>query len=196
MKEGEKTPKGKLVVLWVLLGVGTLLGVQTFFWGNLQESRDHLRQETISLEAEIALQRKKIQKLKTLKEGITEIQKDLSGRMPALPATLKPKSFRMEAATLAKEQGVIIRLWKPQNSLLPPGEAENVIPIVLKVEGTFPQTVKFLGELMSLYWIQGIDSLAIGKKGGSVNPSIIASEITMLSLTRKGVLQVHELLAI
>jgi len=197
MKDGKKeTPRWQLVVLWALIAVGGLLAIQTFVWESLEESRDVLQQEVTKLDAETLLSMQRIGKLKKTQETILEIQDDFSLHVSQIPTHLDPKTFRMEVATIAKNQGVMIRIWKPQSSILQMERGEEFIPITLKVEGNFAQTLEFLGELTGLYWIHAIDAIEMGRKQGSMTTSTITTEITMLGMTPQGIQHVKELLAI
>jgi Tfp pilus assembly protein PilO len=160
-----------IVVVGILV---FLLGMHSMIWSPLESSIQELQQDVARLDRETQNLVKKKNTLKSVEADLVELRQTLSSRFQNLPEHIELKFFRREVVKIAKRANVAVHVWKPEAPLVDLPHAETAIPITVRLEGNFPDTVQFLDELRVLPWVKAIVSLNISRKEGSgIAPLII-----------------------
>jgi len=130
-----------------LIIVVLFLGIGVASWGWTQVKH----QESI----------KKIASLNHLAQEVALLREKLPPRIQQLSVRVEPRAFRRDIVNIGKRTGVVVRLWKPKKSLMAIEHSEVSLDIVVKVEGSFHGTVRFLDELLQVSWIQAVNPLGL-----------------------------------
>lgn len=184
---------------WVLFGLAVvlyLLGMQTWFWGPLNQSIDLLRGEVALLKQDNQQSLQKLASFKKLEGEVIELREELLPLIQQLPAKLEAKAFRKDVVTIGTRNGVTVRLWKPNEQLVETDHAEAPLVITVRVEGAFYDTLQFLNDVLEVSWVQDLENMVMTRKLGESRRTIVTTDLTLYVLTPKHLQHIQELLQI
>lgn len=174
-----ETPIWQRVVLFGLVMVLFLWGMQTWVWDSLDRSAAALTQEIDGLA------RKNHESIRSL-ASLTEVEQDVIALREKFllgyqesPARVEPQSFRRAVVNIGKRSGVSVRFWNPQKSLETIQDSDASLDIVVKVEGSFYDTVQFMNNVLQLSWVQTVNPLRIVRKQNISNASLVMTNFTL-----------------
>lgn len=185
---------GYSVSLLVAGMLAFLLAMHIMVWNPMGHSIQELQQDVARLDQETQNLIQKITSMESLRHDITDLRKTLSSRVQQFPDNLDIQIFRREVVKIAKRRHVIIRVWKPETPLVSLQYSETAIPITVRVEGNFPNTVQFLDELRRLLWVKNIASLLISIKEESEGSPLIITNLGMQGFTPSGIEHLQSLI--
>lgn len=188
----------KTLSIWQQLGlvgiaiIVCLLGMHIVFWHPMDQSVEELQQEVARLDQENKILIKKVHSLKTIERDVIELREKLSAQVKKFSRNIESKAYRRDVVNIAKRRNVLVRTWKPDVPLGLP-HSEIFIPITVRIEGDFEDTVQFLDELRHLSWVQSIASLVMDRSQRSEDSSLLITSIAIHGLTALGIEHVQNL---
>lgn len=171
-----------------------LLVMHIMVWRGMEVSIDEVHQEVGRLDEESQGLLQKITTLKSIERDIIELRKILASRVQQFSENKEITTFRRDVVEIAKRRKVIVRVWKPEVPIQGLLHLETAIPITVRVEGNFQNTVEFLDEMRQLSWVQTIASFIMSRKQGSEDSPIIITNFSIHGLTPSGIEHVQRLL--
>ena len=171
---------GLAVVLYIL-------GMQTWVWSSLDQRIEGFKADIVGLTLNNQESIKKISSLHHVEEEVILLRKKLAPHLQQLAVRVEPQAYRRDTVNIGKRTGVVIRLWKPKNSLMASEPSESAPLIVVKVEGSFHRTVQFLDELLERSWIQTVNPLVLARKPEPNDPSTVTTDFTIHVLATRDI---------
>lgn len=170
-----------------------VLGMYTLVWGSLDGPIAMVNHDLAELNQENQEAAQSIALLKEVEQEVFLLREKISQTIPQLPIKIEPQDFRRAVANIGKRTGVTVRLWKSQKPLMDSEQSDGSLYIVVRVEGGFYGTVRFLNELLPLSWIQTVNPLVLSRKQGAQNEAMVTTDFTITSIVSKRFQQTKEL---
>ena len=178
---------GSAVVLFVL-------GMQSWVWSSLDHSIAMLTHDIAGLTQKNQASIKRIMSFKEVEREVALLREKFPSEIQQLPVGGEPSAVRREIVDIGKRTGVSVRLWKPQQKLVNSEQAEVVLEIIVRVEGSFYGTVQFLDELLQLPWVQTVNPLILIRKHDANSGSLVTTDFTIKGIKSHQFPQTKELL--
>jgi len=182
---------------WVVFGlaVGLFgLGMYTWVWDSQERSIDLLTRDLADLHTKNQEAIKAIVALKNVGREVDILREKLAPTLQQLPVGAESPTFRREVVTIGKKTRVSVRLWNPQKPLLKAEPADTSLNIIVRVEGSFHDTVQFLEELLQLPWIQTVSPLVLISKHNTDNVALVTTDFTIKGLAPQRSLPIKDML--
>lgn len=183
----RQTPTGQRLVLLGLAVVLYVLGMQTWVWSSLDRSIEGIKTDIAELAMSNQQSIKKISSLNHIEEEVILLREKFAPHLQQLGVRVEPQAYRRDIVNIGKRAGVVVRLWRPKNSLMVSEHAESVPDIVVKVEGGFHRTVQFLDELLDLSWVHTVNPLVLARKPEPNHASTVTTDFTIQVLVPRDV---------
>jgi Tfp pilus assembly protein PilO len=183
----RQTPTGQRLVLLGLALVLYVLGMQTLVWSSLDQRIEGFKADIAGLTMNNQETIKEISSLNHVEEEVILLREKLAPHLQQLAVRVEPQAYRRDIVNIGKRTGVVIRLWKPKNSLMASEHSESMPDIAVKVEGSFHRTVQFLDELLELSWIQTVNPLVLARKPEPNDSSTVTTDFTIHVLAARDI---------
>lgn len=187
------TPVWQRIVICGFSMTLCVLGMYTLVWGSLDGPIAMVNHDLAELNQENQEAAQSIALLKEVEQEVFLLREKISQTIPQLPIKIEPQDFRRAVANIGKRTGVTVRLWKSQKPLMDSEQSDGSLYIVVRVEGGFYGTVRFLNELLPLSWIQTVNPLVLSRKQGAQNEAMVTTDFTITSIVSKRFQQTKEL---
>lgn len=172
----EKLLKLPLYQRLAMLGVGALLIVGAFVWFMVMPQLDELTRldgELARLESELIQKRQIADNLPQFKAEFAKMEKQLEKALTQLPNKAELPTLLTNLSTIAKDNGLEVKTFKPMNEVSKGFFAE--VPTTLALEGTYHQFAMFAEAVSSLSRIVNVGDLSLSSpkvEGGSAQLKI------------------------
>ncbi len=190
----------KSLSLWCRFGllvgamVVCLLGIHFVMWDTMNDSITQLQEEISRLNQESGGLIQKTKSLNALEKEVNTLRENLASRVQQFPEKIESKIFRRDVIEIAKRRNVTVRVWKPERPLTELRQSEFSLPIALRVEGNFQETVQFLDDLRQLAWVERIPSITLAGNPDNEQSPLVSTNLVMHGLTPLGIEHVQQLL--
>ncbi len=187
----ESKPWHRLMVFG-LTGVLFVLGMQLWVWEPLEQSMAILTQDNAQLTKKAQDAIKSIALMREVESEVAVLREKLLPTTQGAKVDVKPQTVRRKIVDIAKQTGVSIRLWKPQKNMIDQEETHMSMDIVVKIEGSFFSTVRFMEELLQIPWIQTVNPLVLTRKKDTDNDSLVKTDFTIHSVEQLRLTEIKE----
>lgn len=188
----RQTPTGQKLTLLGLAVVLYVVGMHTLVGSSLDQSIEGFKADITELTRSHQESIKKISSLSHVEKEVILLREKLAPHLQQWAVKVEPLAYRRDIVNIGKRTGVVVRLWKPKNSLMASEHSESTLDIVVKVEGSFHSTVQFLDELLELSWIQTVNPLVLASKPEPTYSSTVTTDFTIHVLATRNIQKVHE----
>jgi Tfp pilus assembly protein PilO len=171
MDTDELKERYKSLPMWarllIALGVGLLPGAYIYFDEGelLAASLDEANQEKEAAQAKLDHAIAKKKKIPQIEERLAELEEQLAKAKKALPNSFRVEDVLQKTATIAKETGVKLVLFNPEQQKPGRGEYRYMeLPIATEIDGKFNQIAAFFDRLVHLehsLFIRNLDISAV-----------------------------------
>lgn len=181
-----KTPraKGFFWVVAIVLGITIIASAYAYWWG-MQEL---ITQKDRGLAKQIALQdeQRRTEQLVQLSRRYTDAQSRLNDINTALPRSVEQATVLLAIKEAAAQSGVQLpsiqftgaaQLSNPQLNQATPAKNLYLLPIALKLSGSYDQLQNFLGRLENLSRYNSVTTLSLSKVATDRNKLDISMSI-------------------
>jgi Tfp pilus assembly protein PilO len=182
----------------ILQGLGMVLGglvLYVCWWNPLLEEIETLRGDLIQQDLEIQAFQKKIEPRREVTQQLEQLRKEIHVYYPNMAKEETFRPLRKDIVTLAEESGMILRLWKLEESLGPDDRSDRSLTVVIKVEGGFHQASKFLRGIEQFPWVRAFTAIRLARVPNPMGGAFISMDIRVLGLTPNNLEHVKRLLA-
>jgi Tfp pilus assembly protein PilO len=171
MDTDELKERYKSLPMWarllIALGAGLLPGAYIYFdeGESLAVSLDEVNQEKEAAQSKLDLAVAKKKKIPQIEERLAELEEQLEKAKKALPDSFRVEDVLQKTATIAKETGVKLALFNPEQQKPGKGEYRYMeLPIATEIDGKFNQIAAFFDRLVHLehsLFIRNLDISAV-----------------------------------
>lgn len=162
-----------LCAVLVLLSIGS---IYAFWWGTqeLQAQKDRGLKKQLALQDE----QQRTEQLIQLNRRYNDAKSRIADINTALPHSAEQAEMLLAVKEAANQSGVILpsiqftgsaQLTNPQLNQATPAKGLYILPISLKLSGTYDQLQKFLGRLENLSRYNSVTSLSLSKLNADPN---------------------------
>lgn len=206
MDTDELRERYKSLPIWarllIALGVGLLPGVYIYFdeGESLAADLEQANQEKETAQAKLDRAVAKKKKIPQIEERLAELEEQLAKAKKALPESFRVEDVLQKTATIAKETGVKLALFNPEQEKPGKGDYRYMeLPIATEIDGKFNQIAAFFDRLVHLehsLFIRNIDiGAVVGDPGKDAANNAKKSEHELAvqarqSLSAKGKFQI------
>lgn len=166
----EIRAKGFFWVVIVALGIFLSVGTYGYYWG----TQELTTQKNRGLKKQLALQeeQKRTEQLVQLSRRYSEAEARLNDINTALPRSVEQATILLAIKEAAAQSGVQLpsiqftgaaQLTNPQLNQATPAKGLYLLPISLKLSGTYDQLQNFLSRLENLSRYNSVTSLSLSK---------------------------------
>jgi Tfp pilus assembly protein PilO len=182
----------------LLIGLGmVLIGLVLYvcWWNPMLEEIETLRGDLIQQDFEIQALQKKIGPQREVAQQLDQLRNEIQMNYPDMAKVENFRPLRKDIVALADESGMILRLWKLEESLGPEDRSDRAVTVIIKVEGGFHQASKFLRGIEQFPWVRALTAIRLARVQNPTGRTFISMDINVLGLTLNNLEQVKRLLA-
>ena len=166
--------------------VPTVLIIVLFFFLSYKPKAAEIKKfkaDIISQEKEIAKNEAKVAKLSEIKEKYKELEFSLKLLSQQLPEEKEVSDLLKQISDHGVKSGLSIKLWKPGSKQVHPSNIVYVIPVSVKMSGTYHNLGTFFSRLTGLSRIVNTEDITMKKTSSQKEGRLAAIDISFKTQT-------------
>ena len=192
--EWNQTTAWQRFVIFGLLMILFVVGIQTWVWNSLDQSIITLDKDIAELTQKSQESRKSIVVLQNVEHDVLALREKIALGFIPLPMSIGPNAYRKDVVNIAKRTRVVVHLWNPQQTFGNAQELDPSLDIVVSVEGRFYDTVQFINDVLKLSWVQTVNPMKLARKQDGSDASLVKTDFTIKGVVSKEIQQTDDLL--